>query len=57
MIHRVLLVGGTTYVPAVREMLEEIPPGRVRADVSPDLAVPMGTAIRSAMLLSQTGFT
>jgi len=54
MIHRVLLVGGTTYIPAGREMLEEIFPSRVRADGPPDLAVAMGTTIRSAMLTGQT---
>jgi molecular chaperone DnaK len=44
----VLLVGGTTYIPAVRQMVAEVLGKQPRTDVDPDLAVVIGAAVRAA---------
>jgi len=49
-IDRVLLVGGTTYVPAVRRMLVDVLGREPVVGTSPDLAVCTGSAILSGML-------
>jgi molecular chaperone DnaK len=49
-IDRVLLVGGTTYIPAVREMVADFFGREPKAEVPPDLAVAMGAAVRAAQL-------
>lgn len=48
-ISRVLLVGGSTYIPAVRDRVAEVIGREVRADVNPDLAVGMGACVRAAI--------
>lgn len=52
-IQRVLMVGGTTYIPAVREMVASVFNCPISTDVPPDLAVSMGAAIM-AHLKQQT---
>lgn len=47
-IDRVLLVGGTTYIPAVRELVADIFGREPKAEVPPDLAVAMGAAVHAA---------
>ncbi len=47
-IDRVLLVGGTTYVPAVRKLVAEIFGREPKADINPDLAVGIGASISAA---------
>ncbi len=47
-IDRVLLVGGTTYIPAVRKLVAEMFNKDPKADVEPDLAVAMGACITAA---------
>ena len=47
-IDQVLLVGGTTYIPAVRRLVSEAFGREPETGVSPDLAVAMGTALRAA---------
>ncbi|HAA84847.1 MAG TPA: molecular chaperone DnaK [Kosmotogaceae bacterium] len=49
-VDRVILVGGTTYVPAVREMLQDLFPGRVSTSVDPDLAVCIGGTYQAAIM-------
>lgn len=49
-IDRVLLVGGTTYIPAVRNMVAEIMGKEPRAEVDPDLAVAIGTSVQAAII-------
>ncbi len=44
----VLPIGGSTLVPAVRQMLEELFTGKVRTDVDPMNAVALGAAIMAA---------
>ena len=48
-IDRVLLVGGTTYIPAVRRLASEIFCREPLADVNPDLAVGIGASISAAL--------
>jgi molecular chaperone DnaK len=48
-IDRILLVGGTTYIPAVRELVTEMFGKEPKADVNPDLAVGIGAAIQAAL--------
>ncbi|MGF1524572.1 MAG: Hsp70 family protein [Leptolyngbyaceae cyanobacterium] len=49
-IDRVLLVGGTTYIPAVRELVKEMFGKEPKADVNPDLAVGIGAATQAALV-------
>lgn len=49
-INRILLVGGTTYVPAVRDLIVEFFGKEGTSDVHPDLAVAMGASVQAAML-------
>lgn len=56
-ITRVLLVGGTTYIPAVRNMLKEIFSCPLSMDVNPDLAVSMGAAIKAGLLQDDSNKT
>lgn len=48
-ISRLLLVGGSTYIPAVRQRVAEIMGREVRPEVHPDLAVSMGACVRAAI--------
>ena len=50
-INRVLAIGGTTYVPAVRKMLSHMFLGKVYFDIDPDLAVSKGAAIQAATIM------
>lgn len=50
-IDQVLLVGGSTRMPAVREMLKSLSGQEPDASLSPDEAVAHGAALRAAMLL------
>ncbi len=49
-VDKVLLVGGSTRMPAVKEMLETLSGKKPDESLSPDEAVAHGAAIRSAML-------
>lgn len=49
-VDRVLLVGGSTRMPAVREMLASVSGKEPDTSLSPDEAVSHGAAMRSAML-------
>lgn len=52
-IDRVLLVGGSTRMPAVRNMLQKLTGRRPEASVSPDEAVAYGAALRAGILIHQ----
>ena len=52
-IDRVLLVGGSTRMPAVREMLEKLTGKKPDCSVSPDEAVAHGAALRAGIILKQ----
>jgi molecular chaperone DnaK len=49
-IDRVVLVGGTTYMPCVRRLVEDLLGQKPQADVNPDLAVAMGAAVEAALV-------
>ena len=46
---RVLMVGGTTYMPLVREKVSAFMGREVSTDVQPDLAVALGACVRAAI--------
>jgi len=48
-VDRVLLVGGTTFIPCVRRLVAEMFGKEPKADVNPDLAVAIGAAIQAAL--------
>jgi molecular chaperone DnaK len=50
-IDKVLLVGGTTYIPCVRRLVAEMLPVHPVSSVDPDLAVAIGASIRAAIVL------
>jgi len=49
----ILLVGGETRVPAVRQIVQTLFKGRVHADVNPDEVVAMGAALQAGILHQQ----
>jgi molecular chaperone DnaK len=49
-IRRLCLVGGSTRIPLVRELLERAFPGEIHEEIDPDLAVGLGAAVQSALL-------
>lgn len=49
-VQKILLVGGTSYIPAVRNIIEETFGKQGSADVPADLAVAMGASIRAAQV-------
>src|SRR4051794_27222839 len=52
-IDKILLVGGMTRMPMVREMIEQLAPVPIATDVSPDEAVAVGAAIQATLVLLQ----
>ena len=50
-IERILLTGGMTRVPSVREMIRQMSGRPVAEDVSPDEAVAMGAALQATLVL------
>ena len=53
-IDKVLLVGGTTYIPCVRRLVAEMLPVTPVSTVDPDLAVAIGASARAAIALGLT---
>jgi len=52
-INRILLIGGTTYIPVVKRTVAEMFGKEPQVAVNPDLAVAMGAAIEAAILSNQ----
>lgn len=48
-IDEVLMVGGSTRVPAVQEAIENIFGNKIRADINPDEVVAQGAAVQAAL--------
>ncbi len=46
----VVLIGGSTRIPAVRDILEKKFPGKIRSNINPDEAVAYGATIQAALL-------
>lgn len=53
-INDVVLVGGSTRIPKVQSMLNEIFPEKLRSNINPDEAVAYGAAVNAA-IISDTG--
>ena len=49
-IHDVVLIGGSTRIPKVRTLLEEMFPGKLKTNINPDEAVAYGAAVQAAIL-------
>ena len=49
-VSEVLLVGGATRMPVVREFAEEMFPGQVRSDLDPDHVVALGASVQAALV-------
>jgi L1 cell adhesion molecule like protein len=49
-IHDVVLIGGSTRIPRVRTLLEEMFPGKLKTNINPDEAVAYGAAVQAAIL-------
>jgi len=49
-INKVLAIGGTSYIPYVREMLDSVFHNKVSFDVDPDLAVSIGASLQAAYI-------
>lgn len=54
-IDRILLVGGTTYIPCVRKLVAEMFGKEPKADVNPDLAVAIGASVQAALAKDLVG--
>jgi len=54
-ISTIVLVGGSTRIPAVKERLEKVSGIKPRIDVEPDLVVAKGAAIDAGVRLAQKG--
>ena len=48
-VSRALMVGGSTYIPAVRQRVAELMEREVSVDVHPDMAVGIGACMRAAI--------
>ena len=46
----VVLIGGSTRIPAIKDLLEQKFPGKVKSNINPDEAVAYGAAIQGAIL-------
>jgi len=55
LVSAVILTGGTTHIPLVREAVEQLFDRPLEPAVSPDIAVVQGGAIQAARLLGVTG--
>ena len=51
---RVCLVGGSTRIPRVRELLRDALDADIHEEVDPDLAVALGAALQAAILTGET---
>jgi heat shock protein 1/8 len=49
-INDVVLIGGSTRIPRVRQLLEEIFPGKLKTNINPDEAVAYGASVQAAIL-------
>lgn len=49
-IEDVVLIGGSTRIPAIKELLEQKFPGKIKSNINPDEAVAYGAAIQAAIL-------
>ena len=49
-INDVVLIGGSTRIPRIQELLNELFPGKLKTNINPDEAVAFGAAVQAAIL-------
>ena len=49
-INDVVLIGGSTRIPKIQSMLNELFPGKLKSNINPDEAVAFGAAVQGAIL-------
>lgn len=49
-IDQVVLVGGSTRIPKVQHLLEQVIPGKINKEINPDEVVALGAALQGAVL-------
>lgn len=49
-IHDIVLIGGSTRIPKIQELLNNMFPGKLRTNINPDEAVAHGAAINAAII-------
>ncbi len=52
-VDQVVLVGGSTRIPKVQEMIEQMVPGKINREINPDEVVALGAAIQGAVLAGE----
>jgi len=52
-IDQVVLVGGSTRIPKVQELVEELIPGKINKEINPDEVVALGAAIQAGVLAGE----
>ena len=52
-IDQVVLVGGSTRIPRVQELVEQVLPGKINKEINPDEVVALGAAIQGAVLAGE----
>ena len=52
-IDQVVLVGGSTRIPKVQELIEEHIPGKINKEINPDEVVARGAAIQGGVLAGE----
>ena len=49
-INDVVLIGGSTRIPKIQSMLNELFPGKIKSNINPDEAVAFGASVQAAIL-------
>ena len=52
-IDQVVLVGGSTRIPKVQQLIEQIVPGKINKEINPDEVVALGAALQGAVLAGE----
>ncbi len=52
-IDQVVLVGGSTRIPKVQQLLEQVIPGKINKEINPDEVVALGAALQGAVLAGE----
>ncbi len=52
-IDQIVLVGGSTRIPKVHELVEEFIPGKINREINPDEVVALGAAIQAGVLAGE----
>ena len=52
-IQQIVLVGGSTRIPKVQQLIEQILPGKINKEINPDEVVALGAAIQGAALAGE----